>query len=79
MLDMGIAIEHMVLTAAELGVGTCWLGYFSAGKIKKQFNIPARTKIAALLSLGYPADPGKPKEQKRRKLEEIHSIDSYGK
>ncbi len=79
MLDMGIAIEHMVLTAAELGIGTCWLGYFSDKKIRKLLGIPKRTKIAALLSLGYPDVTGRSKEQKRKELREIYSINTYKK
>jgi len=27
-IDVAIAIEHMALEAAELGLGTCWVGSF---------------------------------------------------
>jgi len=77
MLDMGIALEHIVLAATELGLGTCWLGYFSARKLKKALGIPALARIAALLAVGYPAPESKPGEQKRKKLEEIYSVDRY--
>ena len=29
LIDIGIACEHLVLQAAELGLGTCWLGWFN--------------------------------------------------
>jgi len=77
LLDMGIALEHMVLAATELGLGTCWLGYFSRKKIKKALGVPALTKVVALLAVGYPSPETKLNEQKRRKLEDIYSIDSY--
>ena len=79
MLDMGIAVEHLVLTATELGLGTCWLGYFSEKKIKEILGIPRGTRVTILLSLGYPADSENMKEQKRRELREIYSVDTYKK
>ncbi|MCX5834039.1 MAG: nitroreductase family protein [Deltaproteobacteria bacterium] len=33
-IDLGIAMEHMVLKATELGLGTCWIGWFREEKIK---------------------------------------------
>ena len=33
-IDLGIAMEHMVLKATELGLGTCWIGWFKEKKIK---------------------------------------------
>jgi nitroreductase len=33
-LDMGIALEHMVLEAEELGLSTCWIGWFNEKKLK---------------------------------------------
>jgi nitroreductase len=35
LLDIGIAGEHLVLQAQELGLGSCWIGWFNARKIKK--------------------------------------------
>jgi len=55
-LDVTIALEHMVLTAADLNLGTCWIGWFDERKIKKILNIPRKQKIVALLTLGYPKD-----------------------
>ena len=79
MLDIGIAVEHIVLTATELGLGTCWLGYFSDKAARKILNIPAGTKVVAMLSVGYPGEPSKLAEQRRKKLEEIYSVDVYKK
>ena len=33
-LDVAIALEHMVLTARDLGIGSCWVGWFDEKKIK---------------------------------------------
>jgi len=72
-LDIGIAGEHIVLQAQELGLGTCWIGWFHTRKARKFFRIPERYKIMSLLALGYAAK--KPENPKKRKsLEEIVSF-----
>ncbi|UCD72404.1 MAG: nitroreductase family protein [Syntrophobacterales bacterium] len=71
LLDLGIAGEHMVLTATELGLGTCWIGWFRAEAIRDILNIPKGWKIAALLTLGYPKEEGPPKPKTRLGLDEI--------
>ena len=55
-IDMGIAMEHMVLLATEMGLGTCWIGWFKERKIKKILNIPKNWKIISLLAMGFPQD-----------------------
>jgi len=53
-IDLGIAMEHMVLRATELGLGTCWIGWFKEKNIKKLLDLPKGWKIISLLALGYP-------------------------
>lgn len=79
LLDMGIAVEHLVLRATELGLGTCWIGWFNERWIRKILEIPRNIKIVALVTLGYPAEDLKLKEQQRLSLEEILFFDKYGK
>ncbi|MBN2187529.1 MAG: nitroreductase family protein [Dehalococcoidia bacterium] len=51
-----IAIEHMVLTATALGLGTCWVGALgNPGEIKALFDLPEATVVVAVLPVGYPA------------------------
>ena len=78
LLDIGIAGEHMVLTATELGLGTCWIGWFRAKAIKKILNIPKGWKVAALVTLGYPKEEGPPKTQTRLGLDEIFFFNRVG-
>ena len=56
LIDMGIGGEHFVLQAAELGLGTCWIGWFSPDKAQRSLNLAAKYKVVALLALGYPAE-----------------------
>ena len=54
LIDIGIAGEHLVLQAQELGLGTCWIGWFNPRKIRKFLKIPRTHKIVSLISMGYP-------------------------
>ncbi len=63
LVDMGIVGEHIVLTAAELGIGTCWVGWIHKTHIKKVLSIPPNWEIVCLSPLGYPKGDGLSKEQ----------------
>ncbi|MBW2407082.1 MAG: nitroreductase family protein [Deltaproteobacteria bacterium] len=64
-IDLGIAMEHMVLKATELGLGTCWIGWFDETHIKDILVIPKKIKVSALLAVGYPKEaPGKKRKRK---------------
>ncbi|UCC38448.1 MAG: nitroreductase family protein [Candidatus Aminicenantes bacterium] len=52
--DAGAAIENMILTAWELGVGSCWLLSVERNEIQKILEIPASYNIDSVLALGYP-------------------------
>ncbi len=54
LVDMGIVGEHIVLAAADLGIGSCWIGWIDKKKIRATFNIPVFWEIVCLISLGYP-------------------------
>lgn len=71
LIDIGIACEHLVLQAEELGLGTCWIGWFSEKGVKQALNLPRSTKINILISIGYPLDPEYRRERRRKGLDEI--------
>lgn len=70
LLDIGIAGEHLVLQAQELGIGTCWIGWFNAKKARNLLNIPGKYRVVALIAMGYPAE-GATKDRPDLSLEEI--------
>jgi nitroreductase len=70
LLDIGIAGEQLVLQAQALGLGTCWIGWFNSGKVRKYLKIPRSYKIVSLISMGYP-ESYPLKSQKRHQVEEI--------
>lgn len=77
LIDIGIAGEHIVLQAQELGLGTCWIGWFNQKKARKFFKVPRKYKIVSLLSMGYPQK--KPSSaKKRKKLNQIAWFNQIG-
>jgi nitroreductase len=68
-IDVAIALEHISLQAAELGLATCWIGSFEPDKVRKALGIPQDIAIIELMALGYPAD--KAKKPTREPLENI--------
>lgn len=77
LIDIGIAGEHIALQAEELGLGTCWIGWFNAKKTRKLFKIPRKYKIVSLMTLGY-YEKKPPREKKRKSLEEIAWFNRVG-
>jgi len=68
-IDVSIALEHIALQAAELGLATCWVGSFFPDKVRAILSIPKDIEIIELMSLGYPADEQPP--QQREPIENI--------
>lgn len=69
LIDVGIAGEHLVLQAAEEGLGSCWLGWFDERAVQRLLGIPRGKKVDLLLCLGYAADA--PRPTVRKALDEI--------
>ncbi len=64
LIDAGIAGEHFVLRAAELGLGTCWIGWFDKKAARRLLDIPRGWDVPALISVGFPASEPEPKERR---------------
>jgi nitroreductase len=56
LVDVSIAMEHLVLAATDKGLGTCWIAGFDEKKVKEILEIPKHIRVVALTPLGYPAD-----------------------
>lgn len=69
-VDVSIAVEHLCLSAAEQGLGTCWVCNFDAVLCKKLFYLPEHIEPIALIPLGYPSDD-EAREKQRKPVEDI--------
>jgi len=75
--DLGIALEHLVLAATNLGLGTCWMGQTGREEmIKSLLGIPDNFKVVAVVPVGVPDETPAPKE--RKSLDAIVSWEKYG-
>ena len=70
-LDLGIAMEHIVLEAEDLGLSTCWIGWFNENKIKNILDLPNDWKIGALLAVGYKDENLIPRQKNILPVEDI--------
>jgi len=74
-IDLAIALDHMSLEAASLGLGTCWIGAFYQDQVKEILEIPDDVSVVALMPLGFPQALGIKTE--RKPLSEIICYDKY--
>ncbi len=77
-IDAAIAIEHMALAAADLGLGTCWICAFDAKRCHEILGLPEHMEVIALLPVGYPLTDAVP-DKDRASLEDIVSWEGYQK
>jgi len=74
-VDATIAMTHIVLAAAEEGLGTCWIGAFDPAAAREVLGLPLEVIPSAFTPLGYPADSAMSK--KRRPLAELVHRDRW--
>ncbi|MFA6410048.1 MAG: nitroreductase family protein [Candidatus Buchananbacteria bacterium] len=67
--DVSIASSFLVLAATELGLGTCYIGWLKAKKIKEILQIPKQNLVPYVITVGYPDE--KPKPTSRKSLDKI--------
>jgi len=77
LIDIGITCEHFVLQAEDLGLGTCWIGWFNERGVKSTLGIPQRKKIDMLIALGYYDREKLGPEHDREPMDKIASFNSY--
>lgn len=58
-IDATIAMDHLILAAANIGLGTCWIAAFDPQAAREILKLPESVEPVAFTPLGYPADtPG---------------------
>jgi nitroreductase len=68
-VDVTIAMDHLILAAADLGLGTCWIGAFNPDAAREVLGLPDDVEPIAFTPLGYPAD--QPGNKSRNPLDEL--------
>lgn len=72
-VDASIVTTHMMLEAAELGLGSTWVMYFKPDAVTAEFGLPEGIEPIAILPMGYPAEDAapSPKHGETRPMEEM--------
>ena len=63
-VDVAIAMDHLILAAANEGLGTCWIGAFDPAAAREVLGLPEDVEPVVFTPLGYPADQ---RQAKRRR------------
>jgi nitroreductase len=63
-VDAAIVMDHLILAAAELGLGTCWVAHFDPQAAREILCLPPEAVPVAFTPLGFPDDPPRPKERR---------------
>jgi nitroreductase len=56
-VDIGIVMDHLILTATELGLGTCWVGASDPAFAREVLGLPDDVEPIICTPLGYPNAP----------------------
>ena len=75
-MDLGIAAEHFCLQATQEDLGTCILGWFEEKEIKKILEVPMKSKVGLLITVGYKKEETI-RTKKRKTFSEICSYNKY--
>jgi len=78
-IDIAIATDHMMLQAEDLGLSSCWIGYFDEKKIKNEFYMPENIEPISILIIGYAKEKRSPDrhETDRKTLNEFVHYNNY--
>ncbi len=77
LIDIGIAAEHFCLQAAELGLGTCMLGWFDEKRAKQLLNVPENRNIPLLITVGYTPEGYKHRKKIRKSFDKVVRFNGY--
>lgn len=78
-MDACIVTTHMMLAAADIGVGATWVMHFDPEAMRRTFCIPDHLDPVALLVMGYPAPDAEPMHlhSEYRPMEDVVVYDSF--
>ena len=68
-VDVAIAMDHLILAATDLGLGTCWIAAFDPQAAREVLKLPDNVEPIAFTPLGYPDD--QPKDKRRKAVDEL--------
>jgi nitroreductase len=76
--DGSRAIQSMILTAWEKGVGSNWSGFRGLEEARLALGIPAEYDVLAVVPFGYPAEERRAGKKSRKAIGEVASSERFG-
>jgi nitroreductase len=76
--DAGRAIQSMVLTAWEQGIGSNWVGFHGLDGVKPLLGIPGELDVFAIIPFGYPARTLGMGKKQRKPLGQVAHSERFG-
>lgn len=75
-IDAGIVGTHMMLEAADIGIGSTWVMYYIPEAVRIEFELPDHIESAAILVMGYPSENCSPAKlhNTKKDMEELVSF-----
>ncbi|MFB3906405.1 MAG: nitroreductase family protein [Acidobacteriota bacterium] len=73
--DVSIVMDHMLLAAADLGLGTCWVANFDPAAAREVLRLPETVTPLAFTPLGFAADH--PSAKERKPLKELVRYETW--
>lgn len=72
--DLAIAMDHMILAAANIGVGTCWIIAYDPAVLFQTMKLKKNERIFAITPLGYPREGYSRREKSRKTIDEVSAF-----
>lgn len=68
-IDASILVDHMMMEATDLGLGTCWICWFDPAVVAEAFALPETFEPVSILVAGYAADvPASPNRHAAKRI-----------
>ncbi len=74
-VDVAIVMDHLILAAADAGLGTCWVAAFDARAAREVLKLPETVEPIVFTPLGWPAEA--PREKQRKPLAELVRYETW--
>jgi nitroreductase len=74
-VDVAIVMDHLILAATNLGLGTCWIAAFNSTAAREVLRLPDEIEPLIFTPLGYPAEP--PRDKERKPLDDLVRYEAW--
>lgn len=74
--DATICVDHLVLQAEYMGLGTCWVAWFKNEDIRPILDIPENQYVVAVITVGVPDQ--NPKSRPRKDFDSMVFKEKWG-